>query len=121
MAASTIATLGLHPYGWSVCASNADWSGCEIAVAKSATATESLYLTQLAISSSADLTVNIGAGETGGAVTASGMIAGPVKVNVDIPVVIPFDKPIKLPANTDLVVDASGAGTVTVIAQGFTR
>ena len=103
--------------GFSVNATSADASGTEELVA--AVTGKSIYVTQLSITTVSAITVTIGAGETGGAVTT--VLYGPVPFAATAPGQVKelFNPPIKLAAATALVVDASGAGAIQVYAQGY--
>ena len=120
MAASTIAPAQKVPVGWSVNASNADLSGCEIVVAAPATGL-SLHLSKLSVFTVADVSVTVGFGETTSAVTAAGIVLGPVSLGANGSTSVDFEPPIAGAAATALVADASGAGVVTVVAQGETK
>jgi hypothetical protein len=100
-------------------ATSADASGCEELVA--AVTGKSHYITQLEISCVAAITVTIGAGETGGAVTA--VLFGPFNfaATSGSPISIQLNPAVKVAAATSIVVDASGAGAVQVFIQGYTE
>jgi hypothetical protein len=106
-------------HGFANNAVSADASGCEELVA--AVADKSHYITQLEISCVAAITVTIGAGETGGAVTA--VLFGPFNfaATSGSPISLQFNPPIKVAEATAIVVDASGAGVVQVFVQGYTE
>ena len=105
--------------GFAVNATSADASGCEELKAAPGSG-KSIYLTQIGVSCVAAITVTIGAGETGGAVTT--VLLGPFNfaATSGSPVCLTFrDRGVKLTANTSLTVDASGAGAVQIFAEGY--
>jgi len=107
--------------GFAVNAVSADASGCEELKAAPG-AGVSIYITQIEISCVAAITVTIGAGETGGAVTT--VLFGPFNFEATSgsPVSISLrGKGIKLAANTSLTIDASGAGAVQVFVEGYIK
>lgn len=115
--AVTLTTLQPSEAGFLYNAYSADWSGCEeIAAAVSG---QSHYLYSVAISSTAAITVTIGAGETAGAVTAT--IIGPIHMAANSSFVWVFREPVKVAASTAIVADASGAGACTIIIEGQTK
>ncbi len=103
---------------WAVNGSSADASACEELVATPGSGYELVVLRIICCIGGA-ITATIGAGES--------------TDNVETPVWGPFggaagtyeldvrDKPIQLTANKSLTVDASGAGTVCVFVEGYTR
>lgn len=102
--------------GFAVNAVTDDASGCEELVAAPGSG-KKLVLRQVIISCVAAITITIGAGETGGAVTSP--ILGPVTFAATSPVAIfNFIRGIVLVANTALTVDASGAGAFTCFVIG---
>ena len=113
--AITLVSNSVLKSGFSVNGNSSDLSGCEELVA--AVAGKSIFLTSAALSFGAAINVTLGAGETTGAVTT--VVAGPIYGAANSTVVLKFDRPIKLASATALTVDASGAGNVTVIAEGF--
>lgn len=115
--AITVTTLAPYPYGFANNGVSADASGCEELVA--AVAGKSHYIEGIIISTGAAISVTIGAGETGGAVTAS--ILGPIAFSADSTLYWKFARPIKVAAATAIVVDTSGAGAVTVFVEGYTE
>jgi hypothetical protein len=117
--AVTLDAYGVDGAGFVNNAYSADWSGCETVVA--AVAGKSIYITHLTIHCIAAITVTLGAGETGGAVTAE--LFGPVTfaATAGAPIEIPFYRPLKLATATALVADASGAGAMTIMAQGYIK
>lgn len=125
--ASTCSTKPLEKNTqWFVNAYSADASGCEEIKAAPAAGT-SLVITSLSVICAVkDITVTIGAGDTGGAVTT--VIWGPLPFVAEVTAAgyifgvqytCKFDTPIVLAAATSLTVDASGAGAVIVMAQGY--
>jgi hypothetical protein len=113
--AITLVSNGVLKSGFSVNGNSADLSGCETLVA--AVAGKSICLERLAISFGAAINVTIGAGETTGAVTT--VLVGPIYGAENSTVELVFERPIKLAAATALTADASGAGNVTIVADGF--
>lgn len=104
---------------------SADLSGCE--EIKAAPAAGQIVLDKLSIICDVkDITVTIGAGETGGAVTT--VIWGPIPFAAEVTaagyiagVQVTWEPKyqIWLPATTSLTVDTSGAGNVLVMAEGL--
>lgn len=117
IAAVTANDLTPTTLGFIVNANSADYSGCE--ELKAAVTGKSIHIERVFISSDTALNITIGAGETGGAVT--GIILGPVYFAANTSREFVFTKPIKLDAAVALTCDASGAGNVTVIVQGFIK
>lgn len=105
--------------GFSINATSADASGAEELLA--AVAGKSIYLTQLSITCVSAITVTVGEGETASAVTT--VLYGPVPFAATAPGQVKelFNSPIKLTLATSLVVDASGAGSIHVYAQGYIK
>ena len=120
MGAATAATSTVSSFGWVVNATNADWSGTEAIKAAPATTGQSHYINSIVLNSASAINFTIGAGETASAVTT--VIVGPIYMaaNTTLPQIV-FHKPIKLAADTALVMDASGAGNATVIVEGYTE
>lgn len=119
--AVTTTSLQTATSGWAVNATSADASGCEVILAAPG-AGVSLYLESVLINGVNGITVTIGEGETASAPDA--IILGPITfagASWAETVVHEFLRPIKLTANKALVVDASGAGAVCVLAEGFTK
>ena len=106
-------------YGFSVNAYDADLSGCEPILA--AVTGKSIYLEHIMISCASGITVTIGEGETASAVTT--VLLGPIVFTaagsnfMDVH----FQRPIQLTAATALTADASGAGAVTILAEGYVQ
>jgi len=95
-------------------ASSEDSSGNE--ELKAAPAVKSIYLTRIFVSCVAAITVTIKASTT--------VMLGPFNfaATSGSPIDLDLSKnPLKCTAATSLNVDASGAGVVNVIAEGFTR
>ena len=119
--AITVNNLTPAEYGFALNATSADASGCEELKAAPAAGT-AIYLTQIEVSCVAAITVTIGAGETGGAVTT--VLLGPFNfaATSGSPVSLQFrGKGIKVADATSLTVDASGAGAVQVFAEGYIK
>ena len=94
-----------------------DASGCE--AIKAGVASTCMAVKKISIICDANITVTIGAGETGGAVTTK--ILGPIPFTAEGgQVTHEFINPIKIAANTSLTVDASGAGNLGIIVEGYT-
>lgn len=112
-----VTSLGVDRFGWAECGVG-DASGCEEILAAPATGV-SLYLKKIMVSSVVAKTVDIGAGETGGAVTSAILPTIPLVANSSF--THEFVKPIKLAAATSLTIDASAGDSLTVIAEGETK
>ena len=118
--AITLTNSNVEKAGFIANGNSADLSGCE--TLKAAVTGKSIYLERLVINSAAAINITIGAGETTGAVTT--VLIGPISFAADngkSNIEFVFTRPLKLAAATALVVDASGAGTVTLVAQGFIK
>lgn len=104
--------------GFVINATSADLSGTEELKAAPG-AGKFIHVTSIDVVTAATITVTIGAGETGGAVTTA--ILGPsiAFTAALVPWRTQFIPAIKLAANTALTVDASGAGAVHIVVQGF--
>ena len=102
--------FGFLANGWT-----ADASACEELKAAPA-AGVSIVIDHLTINSGSAITVTIGAGETGGAVTTA--LIGPVSFAANTTLQWTFLNGLVLPAATSLTVDSSGAGNVMVFVQG---
>ena len=102
-------------FGWVLNATSADASGCEELKAAPAAGT-SILVDHLTINSGAAITVTIGEGETGGAVTTA--LIGPVSFAANQSMQWTFPHGMKLTAATSLTVDASGAGNICIFAWG---
>ena len=94
-----------------------DISGCE-EIKATPGAGKKLVITQAIISSAAAITITIGEGETGGAVTTA--IWGPVTFAANQCIHWVFKHPVVLTANKSLTCDASGAGVVNIFIEGYT-
>ena len=91
-----------------------DASGCEEIIAAPAAGT-SIVIEYLVISSDSAISITIGAGETGGAVTTA--LIGPVTFAAGQTIAFPFvgrAQGLVVTAATSLTVDASGAGNICV-------
>lgn len=116
--AITANTMTTPKAGWVINATSADLSACE--ELKAAVAGVSHYIRGITINSASAITVTVGEGETTNNVTTA--LIGPVTFTTAGYVYhFIFLEPIKLTAATALTVDASGAGTVHVMVQGFTK
>jgi hypothetical protein len=118
--AIAVTTPGAGKAGWIINATSADASGCEELVAAPA-AGVSLYVDQLIINNGANaISITIGAGETGGAVTAA--LIGPIAMAANTSLSFDYTRVggIKVTAATALTVDASGAGAICIHAVGRT-
>lgn len=106
--------------GWIKNANSADASGTEEIIAAQGVGL-SLVIEHLVISSDSAISITIGEGETGGAVTTA--LIGPVTFAAGQSIPFPISgrtQGIKLTADTSLTVDASGAGNINVWVQGTT-
>jgi hypothetical protein len=103
-------------FGFIINATSADASGCEELKAAPA-AGLSIYVDHLTINNGANaISITIGEGETGGAVTTA--LIGPVAMAANTSLQFDFRYGAKLTSATSLTVDASGAGAVCIFAQG---
>ena len=118
--AITATALNVGGQSWAVSATSADASGTEEILAAAGTGTAH-YLTQLTIGCVSAITVTVGAGETGGAVTTIAVGPIPFAATSGSPVTVRFAQPVKLTDETSVTVGASGAGAIWVLAEGFTR
>jgi hypothetical protein len=96
-------------------ATSADASGCEELKAAPA-AGLSIIVDHLTINSAAAITVTIGAGKNGAAVTTA--LLGPITFTAGQTLQWDFPYGMVLPAATALDVDAGGAGNICVFARG---
>lgn len=103
---------------WRINATSEDASGCEEIVATPG-AGYALCITRLTIGIGAAITVTVGSGAAAGAV--EGDKIGPIGGAAGTYVLDFRDRPVQLTTNKSLTVDASGAGTICVYAEGFTR
>lgn len=108
----------VEKYGWCAFRYGTDISGCEDI--KAAPAAGNLYIKHLFISCVSAITVTIGEGETAGAVTTAYTTFEFVATS-GAPIDVHFQTPLKLAATTAFTADASGAGDVTVICEGYTK
>jgi len=104
---------------WRVNATSADASGCEEIVATPGSG-YALVIERLIICIGAAITVTVGSGETGPG-SVEGDKIGPLGGAVGTFVLDVRQNPIQLTANKSLTFDASGAGTVCIYAEGYTR
>jgi hypothetical protein len=114
----TAPTTGPGPSGsFIINGVSADASGCEELKAAPATG-KSIYIKHLTINNGANaLSHTIGEGETTGAVTTA--LIGPIAMPANSSIQWNFNPPMKLTAETSLVIDSSGAGAVCVFAEGY--
>lgn len=101
--------------GWIINATSADASGCEELKAAPAAGT-SIIVDHLTINSTAAISITIGAGETGGAVTTA--LIGPIDFAALSSLQWDFPEGMVLTAATSLTVDASGAGAICIFGWG---
>lgn len=104
--------------GFILNATSADASGCEELKAAPA-AGLSIYIDHLTINNGANaISITIGEGETGGAVTTA--LIGPIAMAANTSIQFGFTSKggMKLTAATSLTVDASGAGAICVFVDG---
>ncbi len=115
--AITVTTPGAGKAGFILNATSADASGCEELKAAPA-AGSSIYVDHLTINNGANaISITIGEGETGGAVTTA--LIGPIAMAANTSLQFDFRHGgMKLTAATSLTVDASGAGAICIFAQG---
>jgi acetyl-CoA carboxylase alpha subunit len=95
-------------------ATSADASACEEIMA--AVAGKSIKVRHLTVNTTDALTITIGEGETGGAVTTA--LIGPIAMAANSSIQWSFNPPMELTAATSLTVDASGAGAICIFVQG---
>lgn len=115
--AITLTTNNVQGAGFIANGYSADWSGCETIVA--AVSGKSIYIERIYINSEGADTFTFGAGETGGAVTAT--ILGPIYSPGYLLLEMVFTRPLVVTASTALVIDAAGATAATIIVQGFIK
>lgn len=114
--AIAVTTPSPGKFGFILNATSADASGTEELKAAPAAGT-SIYLDHVTINSGAAITITIGEGETGGAVTTG--LLGPIAMAANTSLQFDFRHGgMKLTAATSLTVDASGAGAICIFAQG---
>ncbi len=104
---------------------SADLSGCEQIMSMPTGATH-IYLKKVVIASAVSLTVTLGDGETTGSLTTD--VLGPITMNADVgtpsnqqvPATV-FDHEFvnELAFSTDVSIDASAAGTVWGLIEGY--
>lgn len=104
---------------WQAAATSADASGCEEIKATPGSGYQ-LCIERLFIYIGAAITVTVGSGETGPG-SVEGDKIGPLGGAAGTYVLDCRDRPIALTANKSLTFDASGAGTVCIYAEGFTK
>jgi len=113
--AISITTPTPGKFGFILNATSADASGCE--ELKAAIAGKSIIVDHLTINNGANaISITIGEGETGGAVTTA--LIGPVAMAANTSLQFIFCNGMVLTAATSLTVDASGAGAICVFVQG---
>ena len=112
--AITLVSNTIEKHGFVVNGNTADLSSCEELVA--AVAGKSIVLERIAVSFGAAITVTVGAGEAANDVVT--VLIGPIYGAANSSVELTFTRPIVLAAATALTADASGAGNVTIVAQG---
>lgn len=103
---------------WQINATTSDASGCEAIRAAPGLGYEHC-ITRLEIFLNAAITVTLGASEASGAV--EDIILGPMggavgHISMDF-----SDRPLAVRGNHSFVFDTSGAGSITIYAEGFTR
>ena len=113
--AIAITTPSPGKFGWIINATSADASGCEELKAAPA-AGLSIIVDHITINVTDAISVIIGEGETGGAVTTA--LIGPVSMPANSSIQWTFPDGIVLTAATSLTVDASGAGAICIFAYG---
>lgn len=102
--------------GWIKNATSADASGCEEIIAAPA-AGLAIKIRHLTINNGANaISITIGGGETGGAVTTA--LLGPMAFAANSSMQWTFNPPMEVAAATSLTVDASGAGAICIFGQG---
>jgi hypothetical protein len=114
--AITLNALQCAGYGFAANGYSADMSGTEELQAAPGIGHQ-LCLTHLTVNVAANLTVTVGSGEAGGAVEA--VLIGPFSMLAGATLMWDFrNQGIVLPENKSLTVDTSGAGAITVFAEG---
>ncbi len=115
--AITVTTPAVGRSGWFLNGISADASACEELKAAPAAGT-AIYVDHLTINNGANaISITIGEGETGGAVTTA--LIGPVAMAANTSLQWTFlNGGMKLTAATALTVDASGAGAICIFASG---
>ena len=113
--AITLVSNTIEKHGFLVNGNTADLSSCEELVA--AVAGKSIVLERVAVSFGAAITVTVGAGEAANDVVT--VLVEPLYGAANSTVELVFTRPIVLAVNTSLTADSSGAGNVTIVAQGY--
>jgi hypothetical protein len=114
--AISVTTPSPGKFGFIINATSADASGCEELKAAPAAGT-SIIVDHLTINNGANaISITIGEGETGGAVTTA--LIGPIAMAANTSIQFLFVNGMVLTAATSLTVDASGAGAICIFAQG---
>jgi hypothetical protein len=113
--AISVTTPSPGTYGWILNATSADASGCEELKA-APEAGISILVYHITINSTGAITVTIGAGKNGAAVTTA--LIGPVSFGTNTTMQWDFPNGIVLTAATSLTVDTSGAGAICIFAYG---
>lgn len=116
-----IVSLPVNGNLWHVSLNSEDVTGCE--EVKAAETGRTHYITKVRFSTDAIADVNIGSGETGGAVTT--VHIGPIPQNAAIDVFYwespdPLAMGLRCTADTSITVDATGAGTFWIEVYGKT-
>jgi hypothetical protein len=102
-------------------ATSADASACEEIIAAPGAGTN-IIVEYLVISSDSAISITLGEGETGGAVTTA--LIGPITFAAGQTIAFPFlgrVQGMELSDNESLTVDASGAGNICCWIQGFIK
>jgi hypothetical protein len=115
--AITVTSPSSEKFGFIKNANSADASACEEIIA-SPGAGKQFAIDKLVISSDSAISVTIGSGETGGAVTTA--LIGPVTFAAGQCIIWDFNPAMLTVAAASLTVDASGAGNINVFVQGRT-
>ena len=113
--AITLVSNTVERHGFLVNGNTADLSACEQLVA--AVTGKFIVLERVAVSFGAAITVTIGAGEAANNVVT--VLVGPLYGAANTTVELVFTRPIVLAVSTALTADSSGAGNVTIVAQGY--
>lgn len=119
MAWTTTKDSKVGKFGWVAFRYSTDLSGAE-EIKTAPGAGLNLYITYLFISCVSAIDVTVGEGELKAAVTTEYTTFEFVATN-NAPIDIYFTRPLKLTANTSFAVDASGAGKVTIVCEGYTK
>lgn len=113
--AITLVTNNVAERGFVANGNSSDLSGCETLVA--AVTGKSIYIEKIAVSFGAAINVTIGEGESSDGVDT--VLVGPIYGAANSSIEMEYTRPIKVTAATALTADASGAGNVTVVVQGY--